>query len=254
MFAQLRQSEFGRAMGFMRHRLWLYLIAVSTMTLTAGGMAIVESYAFKYAVNAAVEQERALWWTALTIFIVGMAIVTILIPLCRYLYQRCAHVTATEIRLQVFEHILHLPVARLEEQHSGDLVARLTTDTNTMIGIYTHKLRRFIAPFSYSIGAGVAMFLLDWRIATGLLLFNLGAAYLNVRFVQPIRRISDLLQTYQSTLTERLIDLLAGFPVMKMYHIEQLLLGSYTKTNQAIATQSIQRRHIQGILDSTNYQ
>lgn len=140
-----------------------------------------------------------------------------------------------------------------ERLHSGDMIARMSGDTDAMVDLYTHKLRRFVAPFIFSVTSGVAMLALNWRIAVALIAINLVAVYINTRFILPVRRLSDTIQESMATLTEKIIDFLAGFSVVRLFHLYDHMIGLYGATNQRLTSLSIRRYHVEGVLDGVNF-
>ena len=253
MLYKLRQSEFMRVMAFMRPRMWRYGSGMLVMTGLATGLFIVEAFSLKYILDATVDNDLAGLINGLLILLGGVVVSIGLVPIFRYWYNSTSHQTAAEIRLQVFRHAERLPISYFERHHSGDVIARMTTDANLMVDVYTHKLRRFVAPVIFSLGSAAAMLFLDWRIAIVLILFNLLSTYINIRFIKPIRRISDQIQQHMGAMTERSIDLLAGFSILKLFHVQEIILGSYDEVNQNVTDLSIGRRQQEAVLDSINF-
>jgi len=253
MLEKLLGSEFTRVMSFMKPRIWRYASGMLLMTALFTGLSVVEAFALKYIMNAAIDRQMSSFIQGILVMLVGSLIVIILVPVFRWWYNGCAVLTAAEIRRLVFDRITQLPISYFEGSHSGQAIARMTNDTNLMVDIYNFKLRRFVAPTINAIVAGAAMLSLDWRIASVLILFNFGAVYINARFARPIRRVSDEIQRNMGTMTERLIDLLAGFSIIKLYHLESRMIDSYEQVNREATDLSIRRRGIEGMLDSTNF-
>lgn len=253
MLKRLLGSEFVRVMSFMKPRFWRYAIGMLAMTATFTGLSVVEAYALKYILDATVSGQMQTLITGAAIMLVGALATVVLAPIFRWMYNSCAHLTAAEVRLEVFSHLARLPISYFERSHSGDIISRVTNDTTLMVDVYTHKLRRFLAPTISGTISAVAMLLLDWRIACALILFNFLSAYVNTRFARPIRRVSDSIQRNVGTMTEKLIDLLAGFSIIRLFHLERFIVDAYEETNREAARLSIHRRHVEGMLDSTNF-
>jgi ATP-binding cassette subfamily B protein len=253
MLKKLLGKEFIRVMAFMKPRIWRYAMGMLGMTAMSTGLSVAEAFALKYIMQATVDGQMSLFMTGIAIMVGSILIILPVRPIFVWMYNSCAQLTAAEIRLQVFRHVENLPVSYFEQSHSGDVIARMTNDTNIMIDIYTHKLRRFLAPAFHSAGAAIAMLVLDWRIGCVLIVFNFLAVCINLRFAKPIRWVSDSIQQNLGTMTEKLIDLLAGFSVIKLFHLERMMLDSYDTTNQTVTDLSLRRRHQEGLLDSTNF-
>ena len=253
MLEKILGREFVFTMSFMKPRIWRYFVGIMGMTLLFTALFAVEAYALKYIMNAAVNKQMSLFLTGVMILVIGVFAGLIIIPIFRWMYNSCAHITQAEAWLKLFDHVEKLPVSYFERSHSGDIISRMTNDVNAMTDLYTHKLRRLVAPVISAGGFGIAMLVFDWRIASVLILFNFLAAYINVCFAKPMRRVSDRIQQNLGTMTERLVDLLGGFSVMKLFHLQEMMLGSYNDTNQWVTDSLVNRRHIEGALESTNF-
>jgi ABC-type multidrug transport system fused ATPase/permease subunit len=253
MLKKLLGDEFVRVMAFMKPRIWRYAIGMLGMTAMFMSSSLAEAFALKYIMQATVDGQMSLFMTGIGIMVGSILIALAVTPKFMWMYNSCAHLTTAEVRLLVFRHVEKLPVSYFEQSHSGDVISRMTNDTNIMTDIYTHKLRRFIAPVIFGAGAAGAMLILDRRIGSVLIVFNFLAVYINIRFAKPIRRVSDNIQQNLGTMTEKLVDLLAGFSVIKLFHLEEMMLDSYETTNQTVTDLSMNRRHQEGLLDSTNF-
>jgi ATP-binding cassette, subfamily B, bacterial len=65
--------------------------------------------------------------------------------------------------------------------------------------------------------------------------------------------VSDKIQANMGTMTERLTDLLAGFHIIKMFPIENLIMGRYKDANSETMRLCIRKARIGAFLDSTNF-
>ncbi|MFJ4171323.1 ABC transporter ATP-binding protein [Paenarthrobacter sp. NPDC089714] len=90
----------------------------------------------------------------------------------QYLIQRTAETAIRRSRHGLIQHILHLPVATLDQRRVGDLVARVTTDTTVVRNMLSQGFVESFAGIFTVIGALVSMFFLD----PILLLIAVGAA------------------------------------------------------------------------------
>ncbi|MDY6973798.1 MAG: ABC transporter ATP-binding protein, partial [Thermodesulfobacteriota bacterium] len=253
MLEKLLGKEFKRVMAFMKPRMGQYVASLLIANIAADGFTIIEALALKLIMDAALSGQRASLVVGIVVVGVSVLAPIILIPVFGWIYQRCAHQTSAEIRLAVFSHICELPISYFDKNHSGDIVSRITSDASLLSNIYTFKLRRFVAPVIYGVCSAVVMLLLDGRIACALIVFNLISAYVNVRFGKPMRQVSDKVQQTIGNMTGMLIDFLAGFSIIRMFHIEQSVFGTYQETSYQVADYSISRYRLEGALDSTDF-
>lgn len=69
------------------------------------------------------------------------------------------------IRVNVFDHLAHLDLGFFEREKVGRLVARLTSDVETIEVLVTEGLVQMTAQLMYLLGSIVVLFTIDWRLA-----------------------------------------------------------------------------------------
>ncbi|MEB0031051.1 ABC transporter transmembrane domain-containing protein [Undibacterium sp. RTI2.1] len=72
--------------------------------------------------------------------------------------------SVTRLREQVYEHVLRLPMAFFDKAITGQLVSRVTNDTEAVKNLYVQVLFVMLDSSIVVIGALVAMAWLDWRL------------------------------------------------------------------------------------------
>ncbi len=75
-----------------------------------------------------------------------------------------------DIRGQLFAHLQHLSMAYHDQHRVGDLMSRVTNDTEAINRVLTNGLVQFITNILTLGGILVAMFLLSWQLAIGALI------------------------------------------------------------------------------------
>ncbi|MGE6630829.1 ABC transporter ATP-binding protein [Bacillus sp. NPDC077027] len=82
-----------------------------------------------------------------------------------YLLQRTANRIIQKMRVDIFEHIQRLPIRYFDTLPAGNVVARVTNDTETIRDLYVTVLANFVTSAIYMIGIFIAMFLLNVKLA-----------------------------------------------------------------------------------------
>lgn len=82
-----------------------------------------------------------------------------------YILQYVGQFVIFNIRQKVFRHLLYEPYARLEEQKVGNMVTRVTNDTDAIRDLYTDVLVSVASDGLIVCGIVVAMLLMDWQLA-----------------------------------------------------------------------------------------
>lgn len=70
-----------------------------------------------------------------------------------------------DIRSNLFRHIQSLSMDYHDEHESGDLMSRLTNDTNTINHVLSNGLTQLVTNLLSVVGILIAMFLLSWQLA-----------------------------------------------------------------------------------------
>lgn len=250
---KLSKNEFIKVMSFMKSRIWPYSIGILGMSMFSASISVIESYMAKYLIDAAVNKDKSLLITGILIISVAAICIIIFNPIFQYMYNKCAQEAVADIRNEIFKHRGKLPIGFLEKNHSGTLITRILNDTENMGSIYCARLRRLIYPFIYGTACTVPMFLLNWRITIVLIIMNTLSLYINTRFSKPIRTTSRLIQQNAGVMTENIINILAGIKVIKLFHIGEIIINRYVKSNDENTKLSMRRNHLSSLLDSTNY-
>lgn len=247
-----RTSEFKRLMGLLGPRVYPYAVGLAGVCVTEAGISILAAFVLRDMINAAVEGQMALLLRATMVFAGALPVIAVVNPMSAYLYTRCAKQTITEVRLKLFRHMEDLPAAYYERRHSGDLISRITNDVQAMEQAYTSQLRMVLLAVVFGLGSTTMIFTMNRPLAWISLLIGGACAYANSLFAGPLRRINDELQKQLGRLSERFTDLLAGFQVMKIYHLERIILEGYCGANRKARNLAVSRGHTSGLLDATN--
>ncbi len=253
MFKKLFSGDFVRTVSYLKPRKWPYLIGMLVFSISFTIMPLLESVIIKYVIEAAVQKQISILLTGIIIVITTALTVVLLVPAFRYMYTSRSNMTTAEIRVSVYDHLLKLPIGYFEDNHSGSIVSRLTYDLSMMGYLFTSQLRRLLFPFIYGLSAAIPMFLLEWRISIVLVLLNFLSSFVNTRFSKPLRKLSDKIHKSNAVMTERLIDMLAGFNEAKLFHINRIITGRYLENNKEITKLYIQRTRMNALLNSANY-
>jgi ATP-binding cassette subfamily B protein len=95
---------------------------------------------------------------------------TIVAAVFRYgeylLLQKAANRIIQKMRNDVYQHIQTLPIRYFDNLPAGKVVARITNDTEAIRELYVTVLSQFASSAMYITGIYVALFFLDWKMAT----------------------------------------------------------------------------------------
>jgi len=111
------------------------------------------------------------------------------------------------IRVRVFDHLAHLDLGFFEREKVGRLVARLTSDVETIQLFVTEGLVASISTLMYLAGSLTVLFLLDWKLAAAgfaatLPLLIVASMIFRVRSERAYRRVRDRIASVLSFMQE----------------------------------------------------
>lgn len=220
--------------------------------IDAGAATLVTTFAAKDAVDAATEKNMGLIINASVKLGISAFLLLILVPLFNYLFSNSINKIMASIRINLFEHMVKLPVGYFESTHSGDSISRLTNDAGVIENAITN-IRSIISLALTGIFSCMMMLFLDWRMAIVLIVLALISTFINLKFSRYIRKLSNILQKNAGLLTERFIDLLSGFTVIKMFNIYGIIFNQYKGVNDSNAKISSARFLKLALQDSSNF-
>ncbi len=129
----------------------------------------------------------------------------------------------------------------------------LVLDQGRIVELYVQRIGGLIFVSVYAIIIVAAIFRLDWRFGLISLLLGMVTTRISARFMAPVRRLSDAIQSGLGCLTERLLDLLQGARVAKLFQIEAIIHQEYTAENNAVVALQLQRARLDTILGTTDF-
>ncbi|WP_025717752.1 ABC transporter ATP-binding protein [Paenibacillus sp. 1-18] len=245
--------EFKQLMSLMKpHRKW-YFTGLIGNSLTNASITILLSFVVHYLLNFAVDGQVQGLYQAIYLVSGTFLALSLISPLCSYMYKRCVKLAIANVRVRLFGHIVKLSYEKAEKRHSGDLVSRMTNDVQTLEQAYTVHIRSIILEVSLFFGSLVIMMVLDWRFGVMAVLLGLASAWVNVYFAKKMRQTSDELQGRMSRFTERLSDLLSGLQTVKLFGLRTKVGGLCNDASEDINHISIRQGRHMGLQDMCNF-
>ncbi|GAB3267666.1 ABC transporter ATP-binding protein [Chitinimonas naiadis] len=179
---------------------------------------------------------RLLDWGAIVGLLGGMLLVGGSASVIRYLQlTRLAGVAMRSVRRlreEVYGHVLRLPMAFFDRAITGQLVSRVTNDTEQVKNLYVQVLFVMLDSSIVVCGAMLAMAWLDWRLML-IVLVMLPAVIVIVWFYQrfsapAVSRAREL----RSEINAQMAESIAGMAVLQASNAEQRFNARFDRTNQ----------------------
>ncbi len=137
------------------------------------------------------------------------------------------------MRDQIFEHFQALSLRFFDEREAGDLMSRLTNDTDVINRILNAGLAQFVGNFVLLVGILIALLVLNWKLAlismTVLPLMFLSTFYFSKRARDAARRSREQLGKVSAELEENI----SGVRVVQAFGREEETYQEFESVNAA---------------------
>lgn len=241
---------FKRIMSYLNS--YWYYVGVFVMYTMFAITFTIQFMAIKYLIDAAEKKDlHELTMTSWGL-IVTIIITIILIPFFRFMYNGNAVIGKGLMKKDAFNRIILLPVKYFENTHSGVIMTNITSDIEIAADLITWRFPLAMYPFLYSIFSIVPMLMLNWKISLILILANMLLSGINLFFSKSFKELSEKIQGSLDIFHEKLFNMLAGFSVMKLYQIENIIGDYYTKACNQYAKYSLKSVRLTAYINSLN--
>lgn len=160
-------------------------------------------------------------------------------------YMRMAIVR--DLRGQLFEKSVHLPLSYYSNEKKGDLLSRMTSDLNEIeIAVIYAIDMIFREPFSIALHL-VILFAWSFELTMFSLILLPISAFAISRIGKSLKRTSAKSQKQMGVLLSIIEESLGGVRIIKAFTAEKLALSRFSKENQhhqEIATRSFRKRDL----------
>ncbi len=149
-----------------------------------------------------------------------------------YLMTWCASRSIADLRLQLFKHLQNLPLSFFSQSNTGELISRITNDSQTLQGIFNNAI-------STSIRDPLTIIcLLFYNFYQNPKLTLLSIIVLPICIVpisiysRKVRRSARELQSHAAGLSKLMHESFTGNRVVKAYNLEDTMAAQFRATTQ----------------------
>ena len=181
----------------------------------------VSSLAFPYIMKVIIDDVFPSKDYELLIFVLlvllGITAVNIIISFfSNYLFNWISNRIMLDIRSQLFDHLIQLPLSFYDRNKAGDIVYRMSSEVDIIQSIITSSALRFMHSLLTLLGLTVALCWLNWQLFL-LSIIVIPFLVLNVRYFQP--RIKDVTERSRKKGSEILSYLIERFEYVKLIQV-----------------------------------
>jgi ATP-binding cassette subfamily B multidrug efflux pump len=137
------------------------------------------------------------------------------------------------LRAKLFGHIQMLSMAYHDRHRVGDLMSRVSNDTDAINQALSNGLTDFVGNILLLGGIMITMFLLNWQLAIGTLIVLLIMLFLTVKITQFSRQAFRSVQRDLGNLNSVMEENISGLRVIKAFAHEDLTFDQFVEFNAA---------------------
>ena len=174
------------------------------------------------------------------VFEICMAVLIVNLANSLFLYittmslQRIGQSIIYDLRIMVFEHIDNMSIAQINEIPVGTLVTRVTSDTNALSDLFTNTIVQLIKNLLLLIGVIVVMYLIDWRMASIMMLFLPIIAISSLIFRKLSRSNYRRVRKSFSVMNAFLNENISGMKITQIFNQEKQKEAEFKRLNAEI--------------------
>lgn len=238
-------APFWRLLAFTRSRLWAVGLGL-TLTFTATAVGLVPPYLTMplvdeilvpyqtrvFAGTADQAFERVIYYLTL---LLGSAVLAWLLAWAQgWVLARVAERVTADLRNRTFSHLHRLSLNYFGGKRTGDLITRISTDTERLCSFFSDTLVDFITDVLMIVGTVVVLFVLDPGLALATVLSFPPIAILILRVRGRLN--TGFLRTSRawSAMTSLLTDSISGIRVVKAFSQEAREVQRFMGVNRRI--------------------
>lgn len=246
-------ATFVRLMRILGGRLWLYLAMVLIMTVSHAIYMIASSYLLKDILDMAQSGNADLLWQK-TAVNVAVGIGAILIwRFATINYNVEAKRGIARLEKAVFAKAIRLPMSYYDNHHSGDFISKLLFDTSKAGDVFGSRFRRLVAPAITVVVYFVPMALMCFELALALLGVSLVTLIFNMLYIKPMKNIGTQISKQNSSLSEKLTNLISAVDLTKMFGAGRKLSQDYCNDNDAYQKKVGRQNSLSAQLDGISF-
>ncbi|MCK4259538.1 MAG: ABC transporter ATP-binding protein [Halanaerobiales bacterium] len=223
----------------MKNTVWMYSIGLLGASLCFAFRGVLMAKIMKDLYDAAEAGDFDLLVRCLLIDCAYILITAILNPIFFYMIDRACFRTTGGVQRMLYDKVKVLPIQYFKNEHSGNLISKLTNDITVFEQAYFGGFTNVIFAGFGCIGAMVYMFMLDYRLALIGLVTGSAGLIINALYAKPLRLVARKIQDRLGFLNETFTDMYNGISVIKSYNLYSTIAKKYLKKNEDVYKASV---------------
>jgi ATP-binding cassette, subfamily B, bacterial len=249
---RLRTSTLWRLFEFLKPKRFQYFAAMFVVAAIFASERVFLGFILKWFTDAVINADMALLKNAVIywgLYALGIMLVS---PLFLYTWRTSVVYGTANLRQVIFRHLQRLPLGYYENRHSGEAMSLLANDVAAAEQVYGENIHNLILNVTRGLAAIGAMLFLKWDVTLLIVVSGMVPLLINTLYAKPLRRVGQETQTRLAELSERLLDLLAGFQIVRTFSLGEWILERFKRSNKNLLDTSLDRVKLESTLASAN--
>ena len=136
-----------------------------------------------------------------------------------------------DIRIEVYDKVLRLPLSFFSEERKGDIMARMSADVQMVETSLTSSLDMLIRNPIAIVVCFVTLFTVSWQLTVFVLLVLPIAFWCMGSISRKLKNQSSTAQSAWGDIVSQLDETLGGLRIIKAFLAEKIMLDRFTRTN-----------------------
>lgn len=194
MFKNFRLKEVLSFFKYVKPKAANYAIGLLGNCACEASATIILPVIIMYMINATLRQDMRLLWIGLKLAVLEGIVVSVLFIIVQTLFWKPTIKIVADIKVKMFRNSLRFPMQYYDNNHSGDIISRITNDVNVFYNLYSFTLNRILVLMVSGIGSVTVMFVLNWQFGFVLMFSAILSTYINSILVNRSKPVSEQLQ------------------------------------------------------------
>lgn len=232
-----RSHTLRRLFGYMGNHRFEFL-AIGILVTLSGFASLAGTYMIRPIVNAASAMNASRVWVLIAI----CAIIYLVGVLSAWGYTqivaKAAQQVTCEIRHDLFEKMQSMPLKVFDTTKHGDLMARFTSDVDTVSDAMNNSFASAIQSFIQAFGTLILLFVLNWKLSLIVAVFYL-IMFIYIFTASKIsRRYFLRQQTFIGALNGFAQEAISGLRVIKVFNHEEASMRTFKEADDRLRISS----------------
>lgn len=182
----------------------------------------------------------------------GMVIAYGIYALCQFgesfISAHLSQRIVSRMRMELFGHVVDLPIGYLDAHSSGDVMSRMTNDIDNISNTVSKSLPSMFSSVLTIVGTGAVMVWYCWQLAlicfSTVLLTVAATQFLSKRVLKYSRERQMLLGTLNGTVESTV----AGYRTVTAYNRQEVCIEEFCETSDALTKAGIRTESFAGVM------